>query len=96
MGGDDPPQPGPALDDQYQERLADLAQSSVIAPRLGTHMRHDDAGYELTRVLDLDMQSGIPVGTGMNGAVRFPHVLGDPRGSIGNPAAVRVGPAATA
>jgi hypothetical protein len=32
-------------------------------------VRHDDAGYELTRVLDLDMQSGIPVGTGMNGAV---------------------------
>jgi hypothetical protein len=32
-------------------------------------VRHDDAGNELTRVLDLDMQSGIPVETGVNGAV---------------------------
>jgi hypothetical protein len=63
MGSDDPPQAGPALDDQCQERLADLARGPVIAPDLGTHVRHDNAGYELTRVLDLDVQGGIPVGT---------------------------------
>jgi hypothetical protein len=69
MGSDDPPQIGPALDDQGQKRRADLARNPVIAPHLAPHVRHDNARYELTRVLDLDMQRGIPVGTRKNGAV---------------------------
>ena len=56
MGSDDPPQAGAALDDQCQQRLADLARGQVTGPDLGAQVCHDNARCELARVLDLDMQ----------------------------------------